>query len=793
MSSELEEQRKLLEDDELDEGLWFDESGKDGYADGNHTFPQTYLVLKFSRKASSQCIEWLAKKIQGPRDEGGAELLVRRQPSSCDLGGPVILHISVSRLKLLEVAEEMEVRVKDLTGRDREFMIADIEDYIPSEHSGAIEEIFPLSERQRIVHRQLHITMRAMPFEHIVPGYPSMKLLAGESIVQALLREGILVSQYILHDEEVLKKLGPKWYGSFFGNQPLDEIHRYFGEAVTMYFTFLGFYTKALLIPMVLGLLQILFATTVSPVVFLPFFCLFNVVWVTLFLEIWRQKCSELAFAWGTIGMTSLDEPRPGFRGEMKEDPISKHLLPQYPRWKTNVKMYCGSIPIVLMCLVVAFYIMLLSFWIDDYLRQTHWMGLLPPPEEGEEQSLITWAIYTGFSVLPSVVYAVIIYIMNYGYRRFATTLTEWENHRTQSQFDRHRVLKLILFEFVNNFMALFYIAFYLHDMAMLKFQLALMLIFLQILNNIQEAVLPICLLKVRSSWGNNSKKDFEILKASRNSQSLVHGESAFGEGIRQRKTPNSGKDKTFDGDDACLSSIPCLDPDDPRIEQAIAEGKKAPYEGTYDDYLELFMQFGYVFLFASAYPAAAFWAVLNNFLEIRTDAFKLCRVMQRPLAKRVKDTGAWQRAFEAMGSLSVMTNCAILGISMWKNYYSFDALSHLVGFGMAGGGEEYETLVSDSEEPHGPMGMNMLQWALLVVAMEHVLLLIQCLLHYGIPDRPQHVRIALAREAYCSKQALKLQKSIQSRKQLRRHKTITVPDRHGTSPKSTSESKAAS
>ena len=43
------------------------------------------------------------------------------------------------------------------------------------------------------------------------------------------------------------------------------------------------------------------------------------------------------------------------------------------------------------------------------------------------------------------------------------------ENHRTESQFERNRVTKLILFEFVNNFMSLFYIAFYLQDIDMLR------------------------------------------------------------------------------------------------------------------------------------------------------------------------------------------------------------------------------------------------------------------------------------------------------------------------------------
>jgi hypothetical protein len=60
-----------------------------------------------------------------------------------------------------------------------------------------------------------------------------------------------------------------------------EEIRLYFGEAVALYFTFLGFYTLALLVPMTLGILQ-LFLSSES----IPFFCVFNVFWVTIFLEV---------------------------------------------------------------------------------------------------------------------------------------------------------------------------------------------------------------------------------------------------------------------------------------------------------------------------------------------------------------------------------------------------------------------------------------------------------------------------------------------------------------------------
>lgn len=91
------------------------------------------------------------------------------------------------------------------------------------------------------------------------------------------------------------------------------------------------------------------------------------------------------------------------------------------------------------------------------------------------------------------------------------------------------------------------------------------------------------------------------------------------------------------------IKDIPEIRQDDPRLRSSSKESRMESYDETYDDYLEMFIQFGYVVLFSSVYPAAAFWAVLNNILEIRSDALKLCLVFQRPLGKKVKDIGAWQ------------------------------------------------------------------------------------------------------------------------------------------------------
>lgn len=100
---------------------------------------------------------------------------------------------------------------------------------------------------------------------------------------------------------------------------------------------------------------------------------------------------------------------------------------------------------------------------------------------------------------------------------------------------------------------------------------------------------------------------------------------------------------------------------DDPRIKQNKYESTLLEYNSTYEDYLEMYIQFGYVVLFASVAPLAALAALVNNIIEIRLDAFKLCKMYKRPLAKRAKNTGAWLLAFEVLLVMSIITNCGLL------------------------------------------------------------------------------------------------------------------------------------
>ena len=63
------------------------------------------------------------------------------------------------------------------------------------------------------------------------------------------------------------------------------------------------------------------------------------------------------------------------------------------------------------------------------------------------------------------------------------------------------------------------------------------------------------------------------------------------------------------------VKKIGLLPDQDNEIAHAIFNLKRDPYESTYDDFMELWLQYGHVFLFGTVYPLAALLALTNNFI----------------------------------------------------------------------------------------------------------------------------------------------------------------------------------
>ncbi|XP_070688912.1 anoctamin-8 [Pempheris klunzingeri] len=767
---------------------------------------------------------------------------------------------------LLRGAEEMGLRktVKpEFGGGTRSFSCE--EDYI---YENIESELcfFTSQERQSIIKYWLD-NLRAKQGEVL----HNINFLEGQPIIPELSARGVIQQVFPLHEQRILSQLMKSWVQAVCEKQPLDDICDYFGVKIAMYFAWLGFYTTSMLYPAVIGfvLWMLTESDQTSRDICCVVFALFNVVWATLFLERWKRRGAELAYKWGTLDTPaeSLEEPRPQFRGVKRCSPITGCEEFYYPPWRRRVFRWLVSLPICLLCLCFVFLVMLICFELQEFV-----MGIKEMPRLAR--------------FIPKIMLAITVTACDEVYRKIACWLNDMENYRLQSAYEKNLIIKMVLFQFVNSYLSLFYIGFYLKDMERLKEMLATLLIIRQFLQNVKEVLQPYLYerhklgeLTLRAVWdlllsvllkyarlaagkaqasptdqampgpglrgtrpgmGQSERREKKCLNggcgvpdeeeggerdeadSGRFSEGETEEESLIDCGLKLRKVsfiekvdrrpacsgppmdnsfleegsptmvekgmdPASVFEMCDDDDDngihdvkepggggasaaeginaaaaaaaAAASAVPLpsgsesstslrhrrrgrsverpepktkreswMDPPEEResttLTQAEMESCMQTYADTFQDYQEMFVQFGYVVLFSSAFPLAAMCALINNIIEIRSDAFKLCTGLQRPFGLRVESIGQWQTAMEAMGLIAIIVNCYLIG-QCGQLQRLFPWLSPEMA------------IIS-------------------IVILEHFAILLKYVIHVAIPDIPTWVREEMAKLDYQRREAFK-------------------------------------
>jgi anoctamin-10 len=155
--------------------------------------------------------------------------------------------------------------------------------------------------------------------------------------------------------------------------------------------------------------------------------------------------------------------------------------------------------------------------------------------------------------------------------------------------------------------------------------------------------------------------------------------------------------------------SVPAASVNDAPEESAFLERVRAEANlDTYDvtvDLREMVVQFGYMALFAVVWPLVPVSFIINNWIELRSDAVKICVEMQRPTPFRADGIGPW------LDSLGFLT---------WLGSITTAALVHL--FSNDG--------VGPDGKPYDIKG-----WALLLTIFfsEHIYLVVQMVVRYAI------------------------------------------------------------
>lgn len=606
----------------------------------------------------------------------------------------------------------------------------------------------------------LYIKQDEGPFHSNTPFHHVNRLKITESIIKAeailggcelQLRRQIrnprdpLVAYFPLQHNPQLKVLKKKALScGALWTPPSQALAAYYGEQITLYFVFLSTYFKWLLLASAVGVVFAIYQLSIDNFdgPGMPVFGILMVAWSTLFLEVLKRKMASFRVEFGMTNFFEQETVRAEFSGEWVLSPISGKLEEIFPFWQA-IKRKLTSIFAVLMYVACALAAVFGVFALRAVLANT-------------DLELGTILAIAG------VVNGLQIQIFNFIYARVSVKLNDWENHRTDSQYENFLIGKSFGFKVINSFVTFVYIGFGKRFDWSVRYCKGS---FLQRIAKL-KAKSPAKAAVAMGWYFNNTvigevanpfDPDLNDLAAIYNNphqgpdfRGDCFGELAYQLGIlfgmmivvnnlieilapligkflqdrKQRKDPAAAK-----GDAAKLENAEAKqsDPEVPAgpINEKLAkitdvskqsdaenEFEFTQYEGTFADYDELIIQFGFVVLFVVVFPAAPILAMLNNVIEFRLDISKLMTFTRRPHPKGAYGMGTWYGILTLLSWVMVVSNTGLI------------VFSSNIANGIS----------------------NDLRWVTFVIV-EHILIGIKLLIEFFVPDVPIDAEESMARQ----------------------------------------------
>ncbi|CAG8548784.1 11570_t:CDS:2 [Diversispora eburnea] len=469
----------------------------------------------------------------------------------------------------------------------------------------------------------------------IITNSPHEKDEKGAGIIPGFKDFDLVESILPLHDhkynEEWIKTWSTKWV---INKDDLFRLKNHYGEKIAYYFAFLQYYCRWLILPSIAGLLTYFYSSEYS----IPF-GLFIVLWSIIFNEFWQRKEYELSVFWGVRNVSKVEKRRPGFRKEcLVINPITGEKVPYYPPWKRWLIRTAAAPIILTFSLVLA--MALLFYILFEVIMSEYYSGPF-------RKQLI---------YLPTITYCALVPALNIFYNKVAKRLNEYENYETESSYEFNLSQKIFIANFLIGYLSIFFIGWiyipfnkeisiYLQNFfeifglsftmktvgpERLITELKYFVLTAQILSLFMELVLPYL---VRFGM-------FEMKKI-------------------QKIIINDGKNE---GENDFL--------------KIVKNEVELPVYDIYEDYVEMITQFGYVSLFSVIWPLTPILALINNWVELRSDAIKLCEHTRRPIPSRANSIGPWLQNLVRFTSLSGVIFTIVL---IWLSEHILNVVRYIV------------------------------------------------------------------------------------------------------------------
>lgn len=441
-----------------------------------------------------------------------------------------------------------------------------------------------------------------------------------------LYHNGEIKEYFPLHEGQKLQDLANRrlsWV--WMHAEHANRVRNYFGDKVALYFLFMAFYWKWLLLPSIFGmLLQLLdvFFRTPDNMTTEPF-CVFISVWCVMLPHFWKRQQAKYAVVWGTLDLAPELEPcRPEHWGDDQLNPVTDQIEPYYD-WRRRAWHYAFSF-IVIMCCGISLTVLILVLLFARHQLKSQVVG----------------GIATFQFVLALTIEAV---------NAFLTSISRWltrrENHRTQSEHEMHLLTKVMCLKFMNSYFVLYYIGFFkkhsqLFGVPMncvrndcfldLQAQLAIIFVVRLTVHNFVEFGAPSV-----SAWYRSLASQ---------SKAFVH--------------------KMSTGHRLELANM----------SSAEIQSHKEQYR-LFADFDETLITHGYATFFAVSSPWVLFATLLWVIIRMLLDMQRVTQNRKRPFPVRARSIEPWDSAFEVYGALAAFTNMTLLVFTSehyryWSQYH---------------------------------------------------------------------------------------------------------------------------
>ncbi|KAH9921713.1 DUF590-domain-containing protein [Epithele typhae] len=480
-------------------------------------------------------------------------------------------------------------------------------------------------------------------------------------------------SVMVLHDHEFNEKWIHAWTRQQLGFLKIHQIREQFGEAVALYFHFLSFYTKHLLVISGVGIVSFCFAPQYSTV-----YSSILLLWSLVFVEGWRIQQRKLSVRWGTKGSFRVEKRR-----------AQHHNLSW---WQKDLRAL-ASLPVMLFFASVLVLILTGIFIFEAFVTHLY---------NGPGHQLI--------GVSPTIIFAALVPQILGVYHSYAVSLTNWENHAHQSTHEASLTVKTFSLSAIVAYLgialsAFVYVPFGEEMMVLVqhylfhsdpKSKVWLARMFSALPANITAAFNST---KPASSgppsnsfWESDSvsartklnpKRLQDQMFAFMVTQQIVNTFLEIGlpfvlravRSLRSGKglslaTPaagasngngNGGKKKRVMFEDQPADSQGEVEDEEREFMDTVKKEVALPPYNLFTDYSEMVTQFGYIALWSTIWPLASVMSLLNNWLELRSDAFKITVHVRRPIPTRADTIGPWLDTLTFLTWLAALTNSALV------------------------------------------------------------------------------------------------------------------------------------